>query len=185
MSDIQIEGGEWLPIGNCENSSNYVAFGGVFDGGGHTVSGIAIGSQEEPVTYGYQGFFGYVRGAYIHDLVVEGEVVANGKSASSGGDAIGGLVGGGFYANDELYTSNNVGATTIERCGSRVDVTGRYAVGGIIGSAQGTGEDDAYVQGSAANPLTAAVDRRAGGLGQLAVTTWRSRGPSSAKTTRT
>ena len=134
VNDIELVQGEWLPIGNAESSSNYVAFGGEFDGDGHTVSGISITG----INYDYQGFFGYVRGANIHDLTVAGTIDVDGKSASSGGQYIGGLVGGVYYANDPIYTSNNCGPTTIERCGNHVDVTGRYAVGGIVGSATGS-----------------------------------------------
>ncbi len=138
VNDIELTGGTWLPIGNYENGSNWVAFGGEFDGDGHTVSGMQIGTNESPVTYDYQGFFGYVRGAYIHDLVVDGEVYLDGKSSTSGGSYAGGLVGGAYYLQDPVYTSGNAPATTIERCGNLADVTGRYAVGGIIGSAAGS-----------------------------------------------
>ncbi len=130
VDDISLAQGQWLPIGNCENTNNYVAFGGEFDGAGHTVTGVSISN----CTYDYQGFFGYVRGAYIHDLVVDGDIEVDGKNASSGGQYVGGIVGGAYSANDPLYTSGNVAPTTIERCGNLADVTGRYAVGGIAGS---------------------------------------------------
>ena len=130
VADIELTGGEWLPIGNEENTSNYYRFGGTFDGDGHTVSGVYVNQPGLDA----QGFFGSVQGATIRNLVVEG--VVTGKSY------VGGLVGRVHYSYSSQYESLNTAETTIERCGADVDVTGRYAVGGVVGSAQATNHDD-------------------------------------------
>ena len=49
--------------------SDYVAFGGVFDGDGHTISGLKIDNSAQ-----YQALFGYVKGGTIQNLTVAGSV---------------------------------------------------------------------------------------------------------------
>ena len=45
-----------------------MAYGGTFDGDGHTISGLSINA-----TTAYQGLFGYVKGGEIKDLTVTGD----------------------------------------------------------------------------------------------------------------
>ena len=46
--------GDWEPIGKATNTyKDYVAYGGTFDGDGHTISGLSINA-----TTAYQGLFG-------------------------------------------------------------------------------------------------------------------------------
>lgn len=62
MNDITLSGYDnWTPIGT---SSNY--FSGVFSGGGFTISGLNINSEDD-----YQGLFGYVSGATIKNVIVK------------------------------------------------------------------------------------------------------------------
>jgi len=61
MSDIDISGEEWTPIGNGS------AFEGIYDGCGHKVSGLTISSM--PKTYKV-GLFGNLNGATIKNLRV-------------------------------------------------------------------------------------------------------------------
>ena len=119
----------WTPIGNYENSSNYVAFAGHFDGMGHTISGINVEGEESGALIDAQGFFGYVKSATILNLTVEGCV--------TGDEYVGGIVGRAYYAYDEKYSDWNTDATLIKGCKNKVSVYGRYAVGGIVGSSQG------------------------------------------------
>lgn len=122
MDDISLEGIEWTPIGLDKSA----AYAGVFNGNGYTISGLSIGTAENPVTTRYQGLFGYCerkQGSFnyypiIHDLMVIGDVY--------GQDYVGGIVGCGKY-------------TTLRNCtfGSkevpgRVTATGSYA-GGLAG----------------------------------------------------
>lgn len=125
VSDIELTC-SWLPIGNYENSSNYVAFAGSFDGAGYTISGLNVTESD----YDSQGLFGCVEGAYIGNLTVSGSV--------SGSSYVGGIVGVARFVSSQESGDGNAGATRIENCTSYVNVTGRYAVGGIVGSAQGS-----------------------------------------------
>ena len=68
---------EWTPIGSAEEP-----FTGVFDGGGHKISGLRIESTEDGV-----GFFGFLGdGAEIRNLSLEAVLVM-------GGDGVGALAG--------------------------------------------------------------------------------------------
>ncbi len=129
VDDIHLESGDWLPIGNAEFTSNCVSFSGTFDGGGHTVSGVHIDQPD----WDYQGFFGYVVGATITNLSVEGSV--------TGRSYVGGIVGGVQYTHSSLYGDYSTDPTRIEQCASRVAVNGHYAVGGIVGSSQASDWD--------------------------------------------
>lgn len=110
-SDIDLTGKEWTPIGQATNTySDYVAYGGTFDGGGHMVSGLAINNAKT-----YQALFGYVKGGTIRDLTVKGSVKTSTKSSS--------------YAAGIVSYGNPV---TIKNCTNEVDVTASakgYAAG--------------------------------------------------------
>ncbi len=72
--DLSTLGDEaWTPIGKMTNTySDYVAFGGVFDGDGHTISGLKIDNSAQ-----YQALFGYVKGGTIKNLTVAGSVTTS------------------------------------------------------------------------------------------------------------
>ena len=106
-----LEGLSWEPIGTMEQP-----FKGVFLGNNHKITGLTINSTSND-----QGFFGYINGATITDLTIEGQV--------KGAYRVGGIVGGCF---DE---SSN----TISNCTFTGSVTGTdYPVGGIAGEFSGT-----------------------------------------------
>ena len=50
----------WTPIGNYNSYSDYVEFGGVFDGAGHRIYNLTIVN-----TKAYQALFGRVNGGTI------------------------------------------------------------------------------------------------------------------------
>ncbi len=69
-SDIDLdcnENKQWAYIGS--QSSTAYSFQGVFDGNGHTISGLYINN-----TTRYQGLFGYLKNAVIKNLIVEGSI---------------------------------------------------------------------------------------------------------------
>ncbi len=106
-ADIAL-GGEvspWTPIGTSANP-----FKGTFDGGNHVVSGLYIASGPDV------GFFGFVSGGNIRNLVVDGSV--------SGSSNVAGIVG---YLDGGKISS----------CGNRADVGGGSAVGGVAGYLNG------------------------------------------------
>jgi hypothetical protein len=120
---------EWVPIGTVENP-----FKGVFDGGGHIVSGVDINYTQEDfdaatenrnLKYDYIGFFGYASDAEIGNLTIEGKIVDAGSAArSNGATYVGGILGFGA-------------ATTIKNCVNKTDITSNVSVclGGIAGMA--------------------------------------------------
>lgn len=85
-------------------------FSGIFDGDGHTVSGLELSARLSPA-----GLFSVVReGAEIRNLTVSGRVAPSGD---------GGMVGG-------IAGENN---GTITNCGFSGNVAGQDSVGGIAG----------------------------------------------------
>lgn len=101
---------EWTPISNVAFPAD--AFAGTFDGNGHMISGLS----------GSNGLFGFVNGATIRNLKVEGTI-------SSDSANVGGIVG-------KTQTG-----TKIENCSFSGNVTSAYTgtkgatagVGGIVG----------------------------------------------------
>ena len=118
-SDIDLTGKDWTPIGCYNSSSDYVYYGGTFDGTGHTVSGLTINNAKQ-----YQALFGYVKGGIVQGLTVKGSVKTSVKSPS-------------YVAGIVAYGET----ITILNCTSEVDVTatGNGYAGGIVGTIKGQG----------------------------------------------
>ena len=132
---------DWTPIGKATSAySSYVAYGGTFDGDGHTISGLKIDSTAQ-----CQALFGYVKGGTIKNLTVVGSVTSSDQytagivaygnpvtvknctnnvsvTATKKGYAAG--VVAYAYANSEVMDCTNNGA--IIGCGDYV--------GGIVGA---------------------------------------------------
>ena len=86
-ADIALNG-EWTPVHS---------FGGTFDGGDHTVSGMTIGTAEAPSTLVSAGFFDVLANtARVHDLHLTNASVYVQRAGAALDDRIyaGGLVGG-------------------------------------------------------------------------------------------
>ncbi|MFI3280989.1 MAG: hypothetical protein R3Y44_03335 [Rikenellaceae bacterium] len=108
--DIDLEGSEenpWTPIGWIEDENTGVVFYGLFDGGGHTISGLYINTTAQ-----YQGLFAACFGV-ICDLTVEGSITSTGANC-------GGITGYSIFC---LFLN----------CHNRADITGANQVGGIAG----------------------------------------------------
>ena len=131
MNDIELTA-PWTPIGDNGNGKT---FHSIFDGQGHTISGLSIDSGEN-----YQGLFGYCSGAKIRNLVVEGSV--------KGDTQVGGLAGA---------LENKC---TVDNCASLVDViaSGNFA-GGLAGVYSGAVLHNCYAAGT-----VTAAGSYAGGL---------------------
>ncbi|MGN1127785.1 MAG: hypothetical protein ACI4T6_02390, partial [Candidatus Flemingiibacterium sp.] len=107
-ADISLSGIDFEPI---------PTFSGIFDGGGHTISGLELSKGSTPT-----GFFSRVReGALIRDLRIVGTI-----SASGSGSGVGGVVG------------SNAG--TLISCGFSGVISGKYSVGGVVGDNLLSGE---------------------------------------------
>lgn len=118
--DINLNDKPWTPIGMVKDYDPLAIYGGTFDGDSHVIKGLSIGSEETPDSEGHVGLFGWVEGAAIKNLTIEGMVY-------SGGNYNGGFAGYGGNA-----------ATKFINCTNRVIVrnTGGYSggySGGIIG----------------------------------------------------
>ena len=99
--DIDLGGVAFRPI---------PSFGGVFEGGGHTISGLSVTEAVSPA-----GLFGTVApSGVVRGLNVEGSVAPSGS-----GDTVGGIVG--------------VNRGTVEACGFAGTVEGEKRTGGIAG----------------------------------------------------
>ena len=128
-ADIDLGYRPWTPIGCYVDWQNNHPYRGVFDGQGHTVSGLYVTA----LSNGYAGLFGYTSGSTtIKNLTVEGEIRL--EAVSTTAKHIGGIVG---EANAKL-----------ERCVSRVRISAAgfgtrdtCAVGGIAGKLSGAMTD--------------------------------------------
>ncbi|MDR1184209.1 MAG: hypothetical protein LBK67_05385, partial [Coriobacteriales bacterium] len=152
-ADIDMDGLSWSPLGG---SVAVTAFTGTFDGNGNTVSNLVVSGAR------YVGMFGYISGATIKDLALEGydikntSRVANQKFYTAGlvaasvagstitGCKVNGTVSGYSYVAGIVAQAN--GSITIENClvqgtiqGAPDGTSGGSYVAGIIGRVDGTG----------------------------------------------
>lgn len=114
------------------------SFSGIFDGGGHTVSGLHLDANGS-----VQGLFRYLRqGAQVKNLHVRGTVAPGGSRAQAGGIAgsnagtviacsFSGSVDGGESIGGLVGVNGVTGI--IERSSASGTVTGDHFVGGIAG----------------------------------------------------
>ena len=126
---------KWTPIGNSS-----VAFDGIFDGDGYTISGMFINT-----TSTHNGLFGNSQGT-VQNLTVENSWV-------KGGGYSGGVVGmnGGMVSDVSNYSS----------------VTGNQdCVGGIAGRSNGQSSKNAFILNAKNYGIVKGVDFTAGIAGQ-------------------
>ncbi|MDF2654709.1 MAG: FMN-binding domain protein [Bacillota bacterium] len=123
-SDLELTK-EWIPIG----SGSTAAFAGVFDGQGHTINGMKIGTGAAPVSIPYAGFFGYVKNtAEIRNLHLSGVEMVIQNSGTS--------YAGALAAYAENKSSSGLG-TILDNCTAEGSLdmsnTGAAMAGGLIG----------------------------------------------------
>lgn len=162
VSDINIEGYRWNPIGGFINS-DWRGFTGTFDGQGHNISNIYVNDA-----WSNLGMFGFVNMGIVKNVNIQGGSIASiytdsRDSQSLHSSAIGGLIG---YAADcyeitNCHSSANVyanggagslcgyvmtnggfgerinGITKISNCSASGIVNGRESCGGLIGDVYG------------------------------------------------
>ncbi len=140
LSDLDLKGINWTPIGNSNSEINH-RFAGAFDGGNHTISNLTISDSDLFCV----GLFGYSVGS-IKDLRLENVNI-------TGNYCAGAIAGGNI---------NNV----IENCHvSGGTVTGRSTenVGGIVGLANESASNGVIRNCSVKN-LTVTSGNNVGGL---------------------
>ncbi|MBP3633576.1 MAG: hypothetical protein J6J43_03270, partial [Oscillospiraceae bacterium] len=164
-SDPATTKANWTPIGTPDyvNPTGATAYTGIFDGQGHTISGISyyfsnvnstLGDTLEDASRAFQvGLFGHVEGATIRNLTVEGAGYTLGRLSNY--SKLGGIA---------AYAVN----TTVTNCVSNVTWGGSCAasygyhvnLGGIVGYADGVTMDKCANYGE----INAQTFQRAGGL---------------------
>ena len=132
--DISLGGVEFAPA---------ASFGGTFEGGGHTISGLHIGGSVSPA-----GLFGEIAATgTVRDLNLEGSVSPNGSGDVAGGIAgvNRGLISGCTFAGTveaQRHTGGiageNAAGGTIRRCTVTGGVFGKNMTGGVTGVNHGT-----------------------------------------------
>ena len=139
--------GGWVPIGDCgadgdcATAADNAPFTATFDGGGHTIAGLATLGGHTNI-----GMFGVVgAGADIRRLGLVGNLAAQ---TGSGVGAVGGLVGwqdAGSIAASWATGDADGGAGDFDNAGGLAgiqnggSITASYATGGIVG---GAGDSD-------------------------------------------
>ena len=137
--NIDLTGKDWTPIGTDYDN----AYTGTFDGGGHTITGLTVTTNDE-----YAGLFGYLGNfnngaATVKNVVMEGiQITCNHRLGYAGGVA--GFSWGGTIENCSV--SGSVSATvsvggvvgiqweaSITGCSSSATVKGMVQVGGVAG----------------------------------------------------
>ena len=107
-ADIDLTGKDWSPIG----TNFYNSYTGTFDGGGHTIMGLTVTTNDQ-----YVGLFGRLgRAGTVKNVVMDGiQITCNHRLGYAGGVA--GFSWGG----------------TIENCSVSGSVSGTVSVGGVVG----------------------------------------------------
>ena len=107
-TDIDLTGKDWTPIGTSYSNS----YTGTFDGGGHTITGLTVTTNDEGV-----GLFGWLnRAGSVKNVVMEGVQITSNQIY---GGSIGGVVGSSYG--------------TIENCSVSGSISGTVYVGGVVG----------------------------------------------------
>lgn len=129
-----------ISLGN-EPFEPFASFSGVFDGRGHTISGVTLSTDGA-----HQGFFRYIQeGGWVKDLNIEGTV-----NPSNIRTEVGGLVG------------TNYGL--VENCSFSGEVHGLEKVGGIAGYNCGTVRDSSFAGSVAGKRYTGGIAGYSEGL---------------------
>ena len=106
-TNIDLTGKDWTPIGTSFRNS----YTGTFDGGGHTIKGLTVTTNDQ-----FVGLFGSLgKAGTVKNVVMEGVQITN----NHGSGYVGGVVG------------NSDG--TIENCSVSGSVSGTVYVGGVVG----------------------------------------------------
>ena len=110
-TNIDLTGKDWTPIGTDYDNS----YTGTFDGGGHTITGLTITTNDEYVgLFGYLGNFG--KFGTVKNVVMDGiQITCNHRLGYAGGVA-------GYSRG------------TIENCSVSGSVSGTVSVGGVVGA---------------------------------------------------
>ena len=137
--NIDLTGKDWTPIGTSFDNS----YTGTFDGGGHTITGLTVTTNDQ-----FVGLFGYLnRAGMVKNVVMEGiQITSNHMFGCTGG-----VVGYSWGTIENCSVSGSVSGTvyvggvvgaqiggSITGCSSSATVKGTVDVGGVAGEKWGT-----------------------------------------------
>ena len=137
--NIDLTGKDWTPIGTSFDNS----YKGTFDGGGHTITGLTVTTNDQ-----FVGLFGYLnRAGMVKNVVMEGiQITSNHMFGCTGG-----VVGYSWGTIENCSVSGSVSGTdcvggvvgsqkagSIIGCSSSATVKGKHYVGGVAGEKWGT-----------------------------------------------
>ena len=134
--NIDLTGKGWTPIGTSFDNS----YKGTFDGGGHTITGLTVTTNDQ-----FVGLFGYLnRAGTVKNVVMEGIQITSNHVLMSGNT--GGVVGYSWGTIENCSVSGSVSGTvyvggvvgvqiggSITGCSSSATVKGTVDVGGVAG----------------------------------------------------
>ena len=137
--NIDLTGKGWTPIGTSFDNS----YKGTFDGGGHTITGLTVTTNDQ-----FVGLFGYLnRAGMVKNVVMEGiQITSNHMFGCTGG-----VVGYSWGTIENCSVSGSVSGTdcvggvvgsqkagSIIGCSSSATVKGTHYVGGVAGEKWGS-----------------------------------------------
>ena len=137
-ADIDLTGKNWTPIGTSFSNK----YTGTFDGGGHTIKGLTVTTNDQFVgLFGSIGYAGTVKNVMMEDVQItsnHGSGFAGGVAGFSDGTiencSVSGSVSGTVYVGGVVGAQWN-GSTT--GCSSSATVKGTVYVGGVVGQTNG------------------------------------------------
>ena len=166
-ADIDLTGKDWTPIG----TNFYNSYTGTFDGGGHTIMGLTVTTNDQ-----YVGLFGRLGEAgTVKNVVMDGiQITCNHRLGYAGGVA--GFSWGGTIENCSV--SGSVSGTicaggvvggqweaSITGCSSSATVKGMVQVGGVAGETNaGATMAACYATGNVTIEIDPIDNIRGGGL---------------------
>ena len=138
-TDIDLTGKNWTPIGTSFSNK----YTGTFDGGGHTIKGLTVTTNDQ-----FVGLFGWLNSAgTVKNVVMEGVQITNNHSSGFAGGVVGNSWGTiencsvSGSVNGEVYVGGVVGKQTsgsMTGCSSSATVKGTVNVGGVAGESWGS-----------------------------------------------
>ena len=164
--NIDLTGKGWTPIGTSFDNS----YKGTFDGGGHTITGLAVTTNDQ-----FVGLFGYLnRAGTVKNVVMEGIQITSNHVLMSGNT--GGVVGYSWGTIENCSVSGSVSGTncvggvvgsqkagSIIGCSSSAIVKGTRYVGGVAGEKWGT-MTACYATGNVTLEINSPQDLSGGGV---------------------
>ena len=137
---------EWTPIGKYTNDNDKTPYIGIFDGQGHSIKGLYVNSASDTCV----GLFGYLEGAAVRNLTVDGYVQGIGAAGGIAGYVLNAAIEncsnycsvfGGSNRNSGGIAGINYNSATIIDCYNVGTIRDSDAVerrGGIAGYNNGT-----------------------------------------------